>query len=70
MNEKWLRKGIGETFKEKMTNSETLIVLDLLENETDDFYRFMRKLIKIYRKSDFQTKQYIKDFFKVIQQAN
>lgn len=70
VNEKWLREGIGETFKEKVTNSDSLLVLELLENETDDFYKFMRKLIKTYRESDSQTKQYIKEFCKAIQQAD
>ena len=70
VNEKWLREGIGETFKEKVTNSDSLLVLELLENETDDFYKLMRKLIKTYRESDSQTKQCIKEFCKVIQQAD
>lgn len=70
VNEKWLREGIGETFKEKVTNSDSLLVLELLENETDDFYKLMRKLIKTYREADSQTKQYIKEFCKAIQQAD
>ena len=71
VNEKWLRTGSGEMFKESAPSEEVgYFVESLLENDENPFYSMTIDMLKTYHELDDKSKEVIRQYFKKIKESN
>lgn len=72
VNEKWLRTGEGEMFRQLLPTDEVAVfVEDLLEYDGhgNAFYDMIIEMMKAYHNIDDKSKSVVKEYFKMIEKS-